>query len=498
MSNKEKDKQYDLIIGLENEKDKIIISKDARMLNTAIIGVKGTRKSSYILPTLARQIIYMGNNTGSTYFVTGIDDGDMLYAIAKRARKKNPIIYIKPSRNAIIYDEIINDKDYDYNRFNQFFDYVNIIRTKSIVIIDAEEYKYHDLSKKFINKILNHIFLSMQNSKTLKRDHMIFFDSADEFLDSLNPILKYGNVFNFSSMLFLESRHYLENKAKQILDIYIRNKIILSNIVKEDNSYFDFVIDDTTYIGDPDKFFYYLLIDNRMKKGIANLASDIDDKEFESLKLAIKKLKKDETVSDNNIPIEIVKTSVNGLKGLLKGSDKIETKDKTEEKTFKESIINNLMDTKEPYNGDKFKFSPTPEQLEYFERNLKSVKNQQKIETENTRTEENLNDKSINIIEEESEIEVNEDIIIKIDTNESVQEDDLESKLATTIEHVIENEIKEQEFTEEDNEEINEKNKEYPVEECVLTEAQDIAFDENIDEVNFFDIDSMLEDDEEE
>lgn len=558
---KKQEKNNDLIIGI-SEGNNVVLTQDALELNTAIIGLKGSRKSSYILPTLCRQLIYMGEDIGSTYITTGVNDGDLLFAMAKRSRKKNPVIYLKPSRDLVVYNEIINDQKYDYKRFNEFFNFANMIRKKAIVIIDAEEYKYHELAKKFIEKIIYHIYLSMQDVKeTLNYKHVLCLDTADSYLNALSPILRYSNNFKLSSILFLESRSYLSFEDQKTLDLYVRNKIILSNITKEDK---DFYVLQNEVLGDPDKLMYSIMNNNRMINGIANLASDITENEFESLLGAAKKARKDEKVSDNGIYITIIENRLNGAKNTLKQDvlnmdEEVDNKmiDTMPVKDLKEVIVSNMLEAKEPYNGDKYTFKPTKEQLDYFARNLKTKQQQLEKEAKEASILKELNAENKNASEEDSniaelereikdnnlhkeiidelnepieekentlteeldefpEISLNEDIIISLEPEIKDVPTTLESELAESLELMADKEFN-YEYEEDnlrfiDEEEVmaEEIDEEPTTEEVVmpsdfvLSKGNSISLDtddkkkkSNEDEKVFLDVEAMLEDEDE-
>lgn len=471
------EKEYDasLVIGLDiNQESEIKLTSDVRQTGFAVIGTKNSRKSSYLLPTFAKQDIILGDKIGSTFITNGIDDSYTICAVARHMKRKTQLTIIKPSYDARVYEEIINDKPYDFDRINSFFDYATLVREKNIIVIDSEEYKYGKLAENFIRKILLHIFISIQNRKiTLNREHYLYIDTADKYIKDIERILLYGSTFNLNTTIFLESRDRLDDEAKNIIDINIKNVMLLSNLVSEDATYFNDIIMDKNNLGNPDVFFYKILNNNKkIEKGYGNLASTIDDKEFKSLDSVNKTMKKEEKISDNNIPLQILtnefnkkyyfenKIAANNIPAIEFNENDTYTdnvQDNLPNKIdIKDTIIKNILQAKEPYNDKKYEYHPTPAQLKYINTivNIEESKKRKEIEEKKSITDE----KTISQSSEDIKNNVKEDILIEDTIN---NETPLKMAKNDEIEGIIEDNNTKNVATEEL---VNNKNKESVIE----------------------------------
>lgn len=452
MKNDKNEYKPDLTLGITMDKNPIVLLEENRKENLMVIGTKNSRKSSYLLPTFAKQIVVCGDKMGATFVTNGVNDSFLIAAVVRHMKRKTQLEIFKPSVNSSFYKELIEDKPYDFDRINNFFNYATLVREKKMIIIDTESYKYGKLSENLQRKIFLHIFLSIQNTKiTLGREHYLFIDDADNYIDDLTHILKYGDKFNLYTTLFLESRDRLKNK--DIIDINIKNIILLSYLLKEDEEYYDFIINNSTNLKNPDTFFYSILDKNKkILIGEGILASEITKKEFYSLNTVAERLKKEAKVDDNNINIinatkEFNKKYYNTeeqenkiivdnkceeiekeeeFQTTIKNNDNLtdtkETKIKKDnfsnEKIIKENILNEI----EPYDGKKYKFKANEIQQKYIDtivHNNELLNKKKQKEIENTTEEQIFSqmEEKLDKKEEEKENVINKEIQEEIEEN---------------------------------------------------------------------------------
>ena len=317
----------DLLIGINNNNN-IIIPEKNRPLNLAIIGTKNSGKTTKILPMLAKQQIEDGSNfVGCTFIVNDKEESYHLMAIANRLKKKTQLKVIKPSADIVTYKTLLADNPYDYDEMNALIDYKTEIRNKAIVVIDLEEEKYGEKSKRLLKKILYHLYIDIQNTDiTLRRPHYLYIDDADEYISSLENLLKYNETYNLATTLFLSSFTNLRTKDQAIIESFVKNYIVLSNLLTSDIYYFaekfsyykefssleeynlnKIKITKEIILRTPNIIIYNIIDNKGLKQyGKCNLYNNLnDDKENEAILNISKKIKKKMLIPDNNIPLKM-------------------------------------------------------------------------------------------------------------------------------------------------------------------------------------------------
>lgn len=326
--------------------------------NIAIIGTARSGKTLYYVPKIIRQTV-LGNTAGCTCILNGIDDAYFIVAVLKRMQKKNKLLFIKPSNNPKVYHELVNDEAYDFDRINDFFNYALAIKNKDIVVIDVEEYKYGDLAKKLMNKLFLHMWLSIQDEATLRRNHTLVIDTADNYLQNIENIMKTGKYFNFTTISMLTSRHYLTPENKRILDTLMDTRVCL-NLIKEDSVYYGLDRDVKSLSYRYETFNKMIRCD-----GTGTLDGCPTDKEMESLFESAKRLKKDDLVADNGVHIENLIRNFNTENYPSYTPKTINPEEEQQE--YQEVIVKAIIKAKEPYNGEHFTFTPTEAQKKHID-----------------------------------------------------------------------------------------------------------------------------------
>lgn len=229
-----------LIIGQNEKHNDYYIAEKCRTLNMAVIGCKGTGKTTNILPFFAEQDISK-KLAGVTFIVSDQEMAYALYSICKQYKRK--VHLLKPTTNNEICNKFLWKTEYDYDWINEhIINYKEAIRRKEIVIIDMEVFKYKIDAIRATSMLLLQLRLDLLDTDVTQRHtHYLYVDDAFYYLRFLEDFLRYGSTYNLNTILFLESRSQLLNKDKNLsdlLDNYIRNYILLNKLTLEDYQYY--------------------------------------------------------------------------------------------------------------------------------------------------------------------------------------------------------------------------------------------------------------------
>ena len=500
-------KDLDLIIGknrTEKAENYIKIPEESRFLNTVVIGTNHSGKTSKILPALAYQQISNGSNTtGCTFIVNNREEAFFIASLAQRLKRKTQLKIIKPSADLNTYQELIKNKEYNYEEMTKLIDYKQEIRNKSIVIIDLEINKYKDSSKMLLRKLLKHLYIDIQNvDVTLNRQHYLFIDDADEYIEDLEEILEYGDELNLATMLFINSFSKLNDNKKYIIEKNIKNYILLANLIKEDINYFAerYSIFNIAKQEDAENFdlilikykrllalrpgnsiHYEIIIDresNKREFGKCSFYNEYlkDEKQRESIYGIAKKIKKKNIIPDNNIPFKIEiddfnkKFYPNSLE-VEKSENSIESKPLSvkptkNENIVAEAILDNINDIPELYNEETSSFDidemliknevPITSENETIKKKKKKKKkkhnNQNEIILENTNENKNIdNKKEDNKLSNETINKVDENINKNQIDDEIIQFNPIEEYGHFNEYNIVEDDMEEPYLIEENN-----------------------------------------------
>jgi hypothetical protein len=452
-----------LIIGIDKE-ETVEISEKSRLLNLAVIGTKNSGKTTKIIPAFAKQQIQNGGNfVGCTFIVNDKEEAYFLMSLANRLKRKTQLKVIKPSADITTYKMLLEDKPYDYDEMTKLIDYKQEIRNKSIIIIDLEEEKYKDKSRRMLKKILHHLYIDIQNTEvTLKRPHYLYVDDADNYITEIGDLLKYNENYDLSTTLFLNSFTELDYDAKYLLESCVKNYILLSGLVFNDITYF---VDKFSYfkpITTVDDFnlykiqlfrelslrtpntIFYMTVDKGIKKcgKCAFYNNGLDDEEERISIINIgKKLKKKTIVPDNNIPFKISNEDFNNRvyninQSLSNNSAKSTFNPINQEElpvasdNIVDAILDNIDDIPTLYRNETESFDINnlvdinPEALETQSKKKKKKKKKKKNQLSNeVNAAENLNNVVESIFTETNDVNKIEDDVLE---NENVSEENVE------------------------------------------------------------------------
>lgn len=251
VSNSEENKEMRLRFGQSLDRKQIYISEKSRFANVLILGAKNSGKSSTVLPMLARQDI-LNKDCGMTFVVDKKDVAYTLYAMAKEAGRK--VVILKPSANFDIANDFIQRTKYDYDYINEnVINYKDAIKKKTIIIIDMEYAKYRQNAIRATAMLLMQLQIDMQDTQyTLKRPHFVYIDDSHRYLPFVELLLTSGDDYGMGTVLFLQGRAQLtmyETDYSSLVDVNVRNTILMNGITFEDAKYyedrfFDFTIRD--------------------------------------------------------------------------------------------------------------------------------------------------------------------------------------------------------------------------------------------------------------
>lgn len=234
------DSRFTQILAKSDKKRDIYIPEKSRYLNTLVVGNKNSGKTMKILPIMAKQDIE-NKDCGATFVVGKKDVAYMLYAMAKKHKRK--VYLLKPSTHVETANSLLWIDKYDYDYINDnVIDYKEVIKKKSIVIIDMEYIKYKNNSIRATALLLLQLQLDMQEvDKTLRKTHFVYIDDAQFYLPYIETFLMSGDEFNIGTTLFLQSRNQLKQKDKNytsLIDNNIRSIILMNGLTMSDIEYY--------------------------------------------------------------------------------------------------------------------------------------------------------------------------------------------------------------------------------------------------------------------
>lgn len=232
--------RFTQILAKSDKKRDIYIPEKSRYLNTIVVGNKNSGKTMRLLPIMAKQDIE-NKDCGATFVVGKKDIAYMLYAMAKKHKRK--VYLLKPSTHVETANSLLWIDKYDYDYINDnVIDYKEVIKKKSIVIIDMEYIKYKNNSIRATAMLLLQLQLDMQEvDKTLRKTHFVYIDDAQFYLPYIETILMSGDEFNIGTTLFLQSRNQLKQKDKNytsVIDNNIRSIILMNGLTMSDIEYY--------------------------------------------------------------------------------------------------------------------------------------------------------------------------------------------------------------------------------------------------------------------
>ncbi len=232
--------RFTQILAKSDKKRDIYIPEKSRYLNTIVVGNKNSGKTMRLLPIMAKQDIE-NKDCGATFVVGKKDIAYMLYAMAKKHKRK--VYLLKPSTHVETANSLLWIDKYDYDYINDnVIDYKEVIKKKSIVIIDMEYIKYKNNSIRATAMLLLQLQLDMQEvDKTLRKTHFVYIDDAQFYLPYIETILMSGDEFNIGTTLFLQSRNQLKQKDKNytsLIDNNIRSIILMNGLTMSDIEYY--------------------------------------------------------------------------------------------------------------------------------------------------------------------------------------------------------------------------------------------------------------------
>lgn len=288
-----------LIFGFNEKKKPLFIPESSRYLNTLVLGLKGTGKTTGLLPFFVEQDL-KNKQVGATIFVTKQEMAYTIYTLAKQNKRK--IIFIKPSIDNQISNKFLYKTEYDYDYIDtEIICYKEAIKSKSIIIVDMELLKYKSEAIKACAMLLLQLQLDIQETDlTSKIPHFLYLDDAEVYLPFIKYLLQFSDNYNLGITLFMNSRNQM-GEYKSLIDNYIRNIILLNAITIEDNEFYKLKFKEQSENSRTSLNVLYEVIDgmNNSRIGIANYKrfqpEEWEDLEKKSKKYRTKLLKEKRT-----------------------------------------------------------------------------------------------------------------------------------------------------------------------------------------------------------
>lgn len=288
-----------LIFGFNEKKKPLFIPESSRYLNTLVLGLKGTGKTTGLLPFFVEQDL-KNKQVGATIFVTKQEMAYTIYTLAKQYKRK--IIFIKPSIDNQISNKFLYKTEYDYDYIDtEIICYKEAIKSKSIVIVDMELLKYKSEAIKVCAMLLLQLQLDIQETDlTSKIPHFLYLDDAEVYLPFIKYLLQFSDNYNLGITLFMNSRNQM-GEYKSLIDNYIRNIFLLNAITIEDNEFYKLKFKEQSENSRTSLNVLYEVIDgmNNSRIGIANYKrfqpEEWEDLEKKSKKYRTKLLKEKRT-----------------------------------------------------------------------------------------------------------------------------------------------------------------------------------------------------------
>lgn len=170
-----------LIIGVNEKRKDLYIPESSRYFNSLVLGLKGTGKTSEVLPMFVAQDL-KNKKVGATIIVTKKEMAYSVYALAKKYKRK--VKLLKPSISNEISNKLLWQTAYSYDYINEFIiNYKEAIKKKEIVIIDMEILKYKSEGLRAVAMLLLQLQLDIQETDiTQKTPHYLYIDDAQYYL----------------------------------------------------------------------------------------------------------------------------------------------------------------------------------------------------------------------------------------------------------------------------------------------------------------------------
>lgn len=224
----------------EERPETISISDESRQSSIMVIGAKNSGKSQYVIPMFAKQD-FQQKDTGMTIIVGQRDMAYLLYAMAKKAKRK--VVLLKPEINFDILSELLWAPEWDYDYINDnVINYAKAIHDKEIVIIDMEYYHYRTNAVRATSMLLMQLVTDMAAvQETGKYRHFVYVDNAERYLPFLELLLTDGSSYNMSTILFFQGRNTFKAYGTDyttMLDNNVMNTILMPNLNWEDTQYY--------------------------------------------------------------------------------------------------------------------------------------------------------------------------------------------------------------------------------------------------------------------
>ena len=232
-----------LIFGYNDKKKPIFIPESSRYFNTLVLGVKGTGKTTGLLPFFVEQDM-KNKQVGLTVIASSREISYTLYTLAKQYKRK--VIFIKPSINNEVSNKFLFKTDYDYDYIDMnLVCYKDAIKSKSVIIIDMETLKYKSEAIKAVAMLLLQLQLDIQETDLTNRTpHFLYIDDAYIYIPFLKYLLLYGDTFNLGITLFFNSRNQF-GEYESLINNTVRNLFLLNSLTKEDAEYYQYKFQDT-------------------------------------------------------------------------------------------------------------------------------------------------------------------------------------------------------------------------------------------------------------
>ena len=236
-----------LKIGVDTNGEKLYLGDDARQFNLAVFGTKNARKVPLLFYLLMQDLVR--KDTGITVFVNTPGLALELYAMAKvkaeeqakKEGKKNSgriVKLISPFTSLDAYNTLVYSKEWNPELIKEkVLDYERLIKQKAVVIVDMEQSKlgkYAVKANAFMLMQLQSAMVSLDKSVR----HLVYMDGADDYIPYMKGLLKNGEFYGFSSILFINSLTGLAPESRQLIEEQVRNFIVLSGITYADAYHF--------------------------------------------------------------------------------------------------------------------------------------------------------------------------------------------------------------------------------------------------------------------
>ena len=229
-----------LIIGVNEKKKDLYIPESSRYLNSLVLGLKGTGKTSEVLPMFILQDL-KNKKAGATIILTKKEMAYSVYALAKKYKRK--VKLLKPSINNEISNKLLWQTAYSYDYINEFIiNYKEAIKKKEIVIIDMEILKYKSEGLRAVAMLLLQLQLDIQETDiTQKTPHYLYIDDAQYYLPFIEHLLSFSDNYNLGITLFMQSRSQFIKNGKDytsIIDNNIRTTLLLNSLTVDDIKFY--------------------------------------------------------------------------------------------------------------------------------------------------------------------------------------------------------------------------------------------------------------------